>query len=79
MGGMGGVGGYGGMGGIGSMGAPLDGFIASMVAPMLAMPTTNDDFVPSPIHTTHAHVSEVAIEDETKDGDVKDDGEDDED
>jgi hypothetical protein len=45
-----------------------------MVAPMPSKPTTNDGFVPTLTHTTHAHTSKVANEDETKDGDAKDDG-----
>jgi peroxin-13 len=63
MGGMssvGSFGGYGGMGDIGTMGgmgAPPGGFMASMVAPMPSMPTTNDGFAPSLIHSTHAHTS----------------------
>jgi hypothetical protein len=76
---MGDIGGYGGMGGIvaiSGMGAPPGGFIDSVVAP--SMPTTNDGFVPSSIHTTNAHISEVSNKDETQNGDAKDDGQDDE-
>nr|XP_051189870.1 uncharacterized protein OsI_027940-like [Lolium perenne] len=85
MGGMSSVGGfvgYGGMGDIGAMGgmgAPLGGFMDSMVAHMPSMLTTNDGFVPSLIHSTHAHTSKIANGDETKDADAKDDGEGDED
>jgi hypothetical protein len=81
MGGMssvGSFGGYGGMGDIGTMGgmgAPPGGFMDSMVAPMPSMPTTNDCFVPSLIHSTHAHTSKIAKGNETKDADAKDDGE----
>jgi hypothetical protein len=56
------------------MGAPPGGFIAFMVAPMPSMPTMNDGFVPSPVHT-----SELAKEDESNVGDAKDDGKSDED
>jgi hypothetical protein len=62
------------MGDIRGMGAPPGGFVASMVAPMPSKPTTNDGFVPTLTHTTDAHTSKVANEDETKDGDAKDDG-----
>ena len=67
------------MGSYGGMGAPPGGFMASMVDPMPSMTTTNDGSVPSPIHTNHAHTSEVANQDETKDGDAKVNGEGDED
>jgi hypothetical protein len=73
-----GIGGYGAMGSVramGDMGAPPDGFMASMGAPpMPYMPTINYGFVPSPVHT-----SEVAKEDKSNVGNVKHDGEGDED
>jgi hypothetical protein len=75
-----GIGGYGGMedigaiGGIGGMRAPPGEFMASMVASMPSISTTNDGFLPCLMHITHAHTFEVADEGETKDGDAKDDG-----
>jgi hypothetical protein len=53
--------------------------MASMNGPMPPMPTKNDDFIPSPFCTTHAHTSEAAAEDETNDVDAKDDDQDGED
>jgi hypothetical protein len=91
-GGMDGVGAMGDMGApparfMASMGASSGGFMASMGAPsggfmgdpsIPSMPTMNDGFVPSPSHTTPAHTSEVAREDESNVGDAKGDGEGDE-